>query len=92
MLTAIARNRVSNAAAILRTARMGRSYSERTGTAGATATSSGFSKKEQAQENQYAKKTEQLQLEKLRQQLNAHKEELAKLEKQVDEQSKAAKK
>ncbi|KAG9007422.1 hypothetical protein FRB93_007837 [Tulasnella sp. JGI-2019a] len=92
MLTTIARSRISSAGAILRTASMGRSYSDVTPTAGATGSSKGFSKKEQAQENQYARKTEQLQLEKLRQQLNAHKEELAKLEKQVEEQTKAAKK
>jgi len=64
-----------------------RAYSD-SRSAGATATSKGFSKKEQAQENQYIREQERLALEKLKKQLAKHQEELDQLQKKVEEQEK----
>jgi len=52
---------------------------------GSVAQSKGFNKKEQAHENEYARRQEASQLQKLRKQIEAKKAELAELEKAHNE-------
>jgi len=56
---------------------------------GSVARSQGFNKKEKAHEDEYTRRHERQQLEKLRKEIQAKQEELAKLEKKTEETPKS---
>ncbi|KAL7422714.1 hypothetical protein Q5752_002006 [Cryptotrichosporon argae] len=67
---------------------VGRFYSPSNRPEGATATSEGFSKREQAEEGQYIKKREKEQLKAAQKKADAANEEVRKLQEKVHEEKK----